>query len=361
MGYMNPSPTLPASLPSCFNLPVMPKALLPSVIDHVLQKLSEGKSTAQIHAGTKVSFGSISKIRSEHCPELPKCPGGRPPKLSPANIRHATHLLAGPHPTTPSRVAQELSNTNNTPVSSCTVCRQVRKAGLVPFTKPKKPAMSKAHMDACLAFAKAHQDWTVADWKCVLWSDETKVNRLGSDGQRWGYKRAGQTLQPHHTIPTSKHGGGSIMVWACMGWDGPGYMCKIDGTLNKELYIEILEDEFQQTLEYYGKEVGDIIFQQDNAPPHVAQVVQDWFEDHDLEVMEWPANSPDLSPIENLWTQVKRKLYQYPTPAAGMLELWERVQEVWEGVTVEQCQNLIESMPRRIQACIKAKGGPTKY
>ncbi|KAJ1308287.1 hypothetical protein OPQ81_004001 [Rhizoctonia solani] len=151
------------------------------------------------------------------------------------------------------------------------------------------------------------------------------------------------------------------MVWACIGWHGPGYMCKIDGNLNKELYVEILDDEFKQTLEYYGLDMEEVIFMQDNASAHKAKIVQDWFQEHGLEVFEWPANSPDLNPIENLWELIKRELYSYDTPASGMLELWTRVQEVWDKVTTQQCQDLIESMPRRIQACIKAGGGPTKY
>ncbi|KAJ1300832.1 hypothetical protein OPQ81_002472 [Rhizoctonia solani] len=213
---------------------------------------------------------------------------------------------------------------------------------------------------AWLAFAKAHQFWTVEDWKHVQWSDETKINHFGSDGLCYAYKRVGQEPQPHQINQTHKHGGGHIMVWACIGWHGPGYMCKIDGNLNKELYVEILDDEFKQTLEYYGLDMEEVILMQDNASAHKAKIVQDWFQEHGLEVFEWPANSPDLNPIENLWELIKRELYSYDTPASGMLELWTRVQEVWDKVTTQQCQDLIESMPRRIQACIKAGGGPHK-
>jgi transposase len=138
-------------------------------------------------------------------------------------------------------------------------------------------------------------------------------------------------------------------------------MCKIEGTLNKDLYREILEDEFKATLEFYDLEMEDINFMQDNASCHTAGIIQEWFKDHGLEVFQWPANSPDLNPIENLWNQLKTRLYSYPTPANGMLQLWERVQELWDKMTEEECQWLIESMPRRMQACIKAKGGPTKY
>ncbi|KAJ1299550.1 hypothetical protein OPQ81_007344 [Rhizoctonia solani] len=339
----------------------MPKALPPSDVQNVVGKLKKGLHFSKIHSQTGVSTGMISRIRVMHCPELPKHSGGCPSKLSPTNIHHATHLLTGPAPTTPCLVAQELSSTNGVPVSSLTVHLAVQKAGVVPFVKPKKPAMTKEHIKACYEFAMAHQHWTIDDGKRVQWSDEIKINRFGSYGHHYAYKRVGQAPQPHQIIKTHKHGGGHIMIWACMGWEGPGFMCKIDGSLTKELYVEMLEDEFKQTLEYYGLDMEKVIFMQDNASSHKAHIVQDWFQENGLEVFEWPANSPDLNPIETLWDQIKRELYSYETPASGMLELWERVQEIWDKVSAQKCQDLIESMARRIQACIKAKGGPTKY
>ena len=75
----------------------------------------------------------------------------------------------------------------------------------------------------------------------------------------------------------------------------------------------------------------------------------------------WPAQSPDLNPIEHLWFLVKRRLAEYQEPPKGITELWERVQAEWEKIEVGQCQKLIESMPRRVQEVIKAKGGYASY
>ncbi len=80
-----------------------------------------------------------------------------------------------------------------------------------------------------------------------------------------------------------------------------------------------------------------------------------------MKVLIWPANSPDMNPIEHLWTHVKNQLKKYDSPPSGVLELWERVEETWNAIPVEVCQNLIESMPRRLEAVIKAKGKWTKY
>ena len=77
--------------------------------------------------------------------------------------------------------------------------------------------------------------------------------------------------------------------------------------------------------------------------------------------MIWPAQSPDLNPIEHLWTHLKKKLAEYEQPPKEILELWERAEAEWNKIDKEVCQNLIESMPRRIEAVIGAKGGYTKY
>ena len=77
--------------------------------------------------------------------------------------------------------------------------------------------------------------------------------------------------------------------------------------------------------------------------------------------MEWPAQSPDLNPIEYLLFHLKKQLLDHKTPSNGILELWERMEKEWEEIKPEECQNLIESMPRRVQAVIRAKGRYTKY
>jgi hypothetical protein len=227
--------------------------------------------------------------------------------------------------------------------------------------KKKRPLLTLRHKKARLDFAISHQDWTVEDWKKVVWSDETKINRLGSDGRKWVWKKAGEELSDRVVEGTVKFGGGSLMVWGCMLWEGVGYACRIDGRMDADLYCKILEDDLQSSIDYYGKTAEDIIFQQDNDPKHTSKKAKAWFNDHEYEVLPWPAQSPDLNPIEHLWHHLKRRLAEYQEPPKGMMELWERVEEEWNKIEPEVCQNLIESMPRRVQAVVKAKGGYTKY
>ena len=131
--------------------------------------------------------------------------------------------------------------------------------------------------------------------------------------------------------------------------------------MDGELYVQILDDDLQASLQHYNKSPDDIIFQQDNDSKHKCKKAKNWFQDHDFNVMEWPAQSPDLNPIEHLWSHLKRRLCEYEVEPEGMLELWKRVEVEWGKIGPEVCQNLIESMPRQVAAVIRAKGGYTKY
>lgn len=258
-------------------------------------------------------------------------------------------------------LTKELKNRFDISASTDTVARALKRKGLKSAEKKKKPLLSPKNIKSRLDFARSHQFWTSDDWERVIFSDETKINRFNSDGRTWFWSKDPNILNDHSVQQTVKHGGGRIMMWGCMTAKGVGYCCKIDSTLDQHLYKNILEDELLNTIEYYHFDPSKVIFQHDNDPKHTAKSVKEWLQDQEFELMIWPAQSPDLNPIEHLWSHVKRKLNHFETPAKGMNELWERVQKVWNEIDKETCSNLIRSMPSRIEAVLKAKGKWTKY
>ncbi len=123
---------------------------------------------------------------------------------------------------------------------------------------------------------------------------------------------------------------------------GPLFFLK--STVNAAIYQDILKHFMLPSADkLYGD--ADFIFQQDLAPAHTAKGTKSWLNDHGVTVLDWPANSPDLNPIENLWGIVKRKMIE------------ATIKATWASITPEQCHGLIASMPRRIDAVIHAKGG----
>ncbi len=148
------------------------------------------------------------------------------------------------------------------------------------------------------------------------------------------------------------------MIWAVISSAGVGPLCFLKSTVNAAIYQEILEHFMLPSADHLYKD-ADFIFQQDLAPAHTAKGTKSWFNDHGVTLLDWPANSPDLNPIENLWDIVKRKMRD--TRLNNADELKATVKETWASIPPQQCHKLITSMPRLIEAVIKAKGAPTKY
>ncbi len=138
---------------------------------------------------------------------------------------------------------------------------------------------------------------------------------------------------------------------------GVGPLCFLKSTVNAAIYQLILVHFMLPSADkLYGD--ADFIFQQDLASAHTAKGTKSWFNDHGVTVLDWPANSPDLNPIENLWGIAKRRMRDTRANNADDLTA---IKATWASITPEQCHRLIAFMPRRIDAVIHAKGGPTKY
>ncbi len=220
-----------------------------------------------------------------------------------------------------------------------------------------KPFLNQRQRQKHLTWAVEKKNGTFAQWSKVLFSDESKFCiSFGNQGPRV-WRKSGEAQNPC-CLKSSVKFPQSVMIWAAMSSAGVGPLCFLKSTVNAAIYQEILEHFMLPSADkLYGD--ADFIFQQDLAPAHTAKGTKSWFNDHGVTVLDWPANSPDLNPIENLWGIVKRKMRD--TRPNNADDLKATVKETWASIPPQQCHKLITSMPRRIEAVIKAKGAPTKY
>uniref|UniRef100_A0A3B4UQ54 Tc1-like transposase DDE domain-containing protein n=1 Tax=Seriola dumerili TaxID=41447 RepID=A0A3B4UQ54_SERDU len=228
-------------------------------------------------------------------------------------------------------------------------------------TQTKEDATSPdqiRHTKARLAFANDHLDKEEDFWSSVLWSDETKIELFGHNDVSFIWRRKGEAFNPKNTIPTVKHGGGNIMLWGCFSANAPGSLITVNSTMKKEQYIKMLNNNIRQSAEKLG--FGhQWTFQHNNDPKHTAKVVKKWLADKNINVLQWPSQSPDLNPIENLWRELKiRVMARRPS---NLKELELIAKDEWAKIPVETCKKLVSNYRKRLIAVIANKGFSIDY
>ncbi len=150
----------------------------------------------------------------------------------------------------------------------------------------------------------------------------------------------------------------SLKVWGCMSACGMGSLYIWKGTINAERYIQVLEQHMLPSRRrlFQGR---PCIFQHDNARPHTASITKSWLRRRSIRVLKWPACSPDLSPIENIWRIIKRKMRQRRPKTVEQLE--GCIRQEWDNIPIPKLEQLVSSVPRRLQTVIKRRGDATQW
>ncbi len=248
-------------------------------------------------------------------------------------------------------------------VSKSTIKRRLHQSEYRGFTTRCKPLVSLKNRKARLEFAKRHL-------KSLHSSGTTSYGQMRprSTVPEWweekSMEKEGTAHDPKHTTSSVKHGGGSVMAWACIAASGTGSLVFIDDVtadkssrMNSEVFRAILSAHIQPNAsELIGRR---FTVQMDNDPKHTAKATKEFLKEKKWTVMQWPSQSPDLNPIEHAFHLLKTKL-KGKCPK-NKQELKTVAVEAWQSITRNETQRLVMSMRSRLQAVIDCKGFATKY
>jgi transposase len=192
-------------------------------------------------------------------------------------------------------------------LSRRTVNRILNKEKLFSNTAVRKPLLKSDYIKR-RKWCKERLDWSTERWKLVIFSDESNFEVINRKSRIKVRRMVGERFLKHNIQSRIQGGGGSVGIWGCISGHGSGVCQVYSGRMNQHNYKDVLENNLIPSIEVFYSPDDPWIFQQDGAPCHTANSIKAWLAENGVVQLPWPARSPDLNPIENIWSWMDHQL-----------------------------------------------------
>jgi Transposase and inactivated derivatives len=290
-------------------------------------------------------------------------PVGRPPLISKARLKNLKQFVTTKRRRflSSNELRIEWEKREGYQLHTKTLVRAINKAGLHSRVARRKPLLTDENKAKRLTWCLEHQNWSPAKWRRVYWTDEKFFTqfRTHSHMRVWRKQGVGQEFDSNCVAAKVSKSVGK-MVWAGFSWKGLGPLVTHNGKVTGKVHSNLLKDHAIPSFQsQFPRENG--FFQQDNARVHTAKVAQEELIKENINILPWPARSPDLNPIENLWFMIENNLRKRRPFPTNLAQLEKMIRDEWGALPLKFLRHLVDSLPRRVNAVVEAEGGVTKY
>lgn len=244
-------------------------------------------------------------------------------------------------------------------LSAQTLRRRIKETALRCRRMRQKQRLSPAHVALRERWAMQRVHWRQQQWRRVIFTDESRFCLFRADGRMRVWREPRQELLQKH-VQAFERQAASLHVWGGISFNGKTELVFLDNNVTGNTYADLLQRHLVPFVlrEYNGP--ANCILQDDNAAPHRAAAVQLRKQQLQLRTLRWPSRSPDMNPIEHVWSYMKRRIHQQQPPQ-NLQQLRQVMMDCWREIPQDYVRRLVLGMPRRINDLLLARGGYTRY
>lgn len=287
---------------------------------------------------------------------------GRPKIFNNRCVSALSKVVKKDRSATISEIAGEFRASTSVNVSKSTIKRKLRQLGYSKRVVAKKMGIREVNRKKRLQYCRSKRHWPVnTQWRRVIFSDEMTIiikpnNRLKvwrKTEEKWSV----MCLNFGHLGPKTSM---KLMVWGCVTFDRVGPLVFVEGNMNSNKYVQVLEDHFLPFVAQHAP-ARRWWLQDDNASIHRSHQTETWKRQNNIPSFFWPPQSPDLNPIENIWLVLKNYVRKHLKDISTVADLRCALTTCWNNLSAVYLHSLYNSLPRRCQHVVRQKGFITKY